>query len=518
MSFIARMLGTNCRHAARTDAIVWPGGLLSWADVGERATSLAAGLLDRGLVPGDRVAVVSDNRPEMLECYYAAAMSGLVIAPVSTRLHQAELDKYFGGYVQPRAAILGPGSVPAMDGWMGDCDMVVTLPGGPDTGAAGSVLTYDALLEAGRAGGAPGAEVDPDAPFTIGQTSGTTGAPKGAVITQRSAAAAIFSFLAENPIQQGDTYLIQHPMSNVPGGPGQLFPLPKGARTAILPRFEPTACLEAIQRYRATHTVLVPTMLHDLLRHPDRDEYDTSSLRTVVVGASPIPGRLLDEAVSVFGEIFRPMYGMTESTSVASVLRPDHMYPVREHPADRFLSAGTPSAGVEVRVVDESGGEVPWDGAQVGEILLRGDNVVRRYWGDVPENETGWSEGWFHTGDAAVVDVDGFLRIVDRKRDIIISGGTNVASREVEEALGTHSDVDQVAVIGLPHERWGEAVTAVVVRRSGSTVTAEDLIAHCRRSLGGPKIPKAVHFAAALPMNNMGKVLKRELRRQWSED
>lgn len=508
MAMIARMLLVNARHHRDRVAVV-AGDRRTWGEVAERAAGLAGGLRRRGLAPGDRVALVSDNVPEILESFYAAAGSGLVVSPSSTRSHPAELDRYFGEYVQPRGALLGPGSEACLGGWLDRCDAVVALPGGP----AGE--PYEEVV---AGGGELRDDVDPDAPFTIGQTSGTTGRPKGAVITQRSAASAIFSFVAEIPIATGDAYLIQHPMANVPGGPGQLFPLPEAARTVLLPRFEPAACLAAIEEHRVTHTVLVPTMLHDVLRHPDRAGFDTSSLKRVIVGAAPVPRRLLEEAVEAFGEVFRPMYGMTESTSVACVLRPDDMYPVAAQPPGRLLSAGTPSAGVEVRVVRDDGSEVARDGVEFGEILLRGGNVVRRYWGDVPENATSWDGEWFRTGDVATVDGAGFLTIVDRTKDVIISGGTNVASREVEEVLGGHPAVGQVAVVGVPHERWGEAVTAVVVRAPGhEAITAEELVEHCRDRLGGPKVPKAVHFVEALPTNPMGKVLKAELRERLAE-
>ncbi|TAK36368.1 MAG: hypothetical protein EPO21_02825 [Chloroflexota bacterium] len=506
MSSIARILLSNARHHANSTAVESQRGTLTWSQLAARAGALAAGLLERGIRPGDRVAIVSSNCPEFLELFYACAGSGLIVAPCGTRSHPEELRRYFSQYIKPRVAIIGAGAEPCLGSWLEDCELVVSI----DSGLPG-VPYADVLVEGGRLS----EEVDLDAPFTIGQTSGTTGLPKGAVITQRNALSSIFSFVAEHSLQPSGAYLIQHPMSNVPGGPGQLFPLPKAARTVLLPRYEPKLCMETIQRYRVTHTVLVPTMLHDLLHHPDVDRYDLSSLTGVIVGAAPVPKKLLEEAVARLGEVFVPMYGMTESTATACVLRAPDMYPVATQPERRLRSLGKPTAGIEVRVVHDDGADVPWDGASMGEILLRGGNVVRRYWGDLPENQTTWTGEWLHTGDVATVDQDGFLYMADRKKDIIISGGTNVSSVEVEEVLRTHPAVDQVAVIGLPDERWGEAVTAVVVLKESASVEAKALQDHCRQQLSGVKTPKKVIFTDALPLSGMGKILKRELRRQY---
>ncbi|TAK36369.1 MAG: hypothetical protein EPO21_02830 [Chloroflexota bacterium] len=507
MSSIARILLNNARHHANGTAVESQRGTLTWSQLAARAGALATGLLERGIHPGDRVAIVAANCPEILELVYACAGSGLIAAPAGIRSHPEELRRYFSQYIKPRVAIIGAGAESCLGSWLDDCELVVSI----DPGLPG-VPYADVLVEGGRLS----EDMDVDAPFTIGQTSGTTGLPKGAVITQRNALSSIMSFVAENPSQTTDAHLIQFPMSAVPGSPGQLFPLPKAARTVLLPRYEPKLCMETIERYRVTHTVVAPTMLHDLLHHPDVDRYDLSSLRGVIVGAAPVPKKLLQEAVDRLGEVFVPMYGMTESTGTACVLRRPDMYPVAAQPERRLRSLGKPTAGIEVRVVDDEGADVPWDGASMGEILVRGDNVVRRYWGDLPENKDTWTGEWLRTGDVATVDADGYLYMADRKKDIIISGGTNVSSVEVEEVLRTHPAVDQVAVIGLTDERWGEAVTAVVVLKEAVSVEAKDLQDHCRQQLSGVKVPKRVIFIGALPLSDAGKILKRELRRQYA--
>lgn len=505
VSTIARWLSNTSRFYGSLPAVTQAGRTWTWRDLSTRAAGLGAGLLDRGLVAGDRVAIISDNHPAMLEAYYAAASSGISMAPVSTRLHAAELDRYFGRYLRPLAAIIGPGAPDRLGQWLDDCDIVVSLPGAPLEATA-----YDELLVDGAA---LDLQQDPDGPYTIGQTSGTTGFPRGARISQANAAAAISVFVAEHPLQTGDAYLIQHPMSNVPGGPGQLFPLLKGARTVLLPSFDPGVCLRTVERESITHTVLVPAMLRSLMDHPGRQHFDTSSLKSVVVGASPVPKPLLEEAVEAFGEVFLPMYGMTESVSVACVLRHGDMYPAAAQAPGRLQSAGRPSAGVELRVLDEAGREVPADGRTYGEIQLRGGFVIDGYVGD--GTGASWTaDGFFRTGDVATVDPDGFVTIVDRLKDIVISGGTNVASREVEEVLLAMPGVRDVAVIGTPHERWVEVVTAVVVPDADGPKPGE-IEAWARTQLGGPKVPRRIEFVDELPRNAMGKVLKRELRARF---
>lgn len=278
----------------------------------------------------------------------------------------------------------------------------------------------------------------------------------------------------------------------------------EAGRTALTRGFDAQRCLKLIDRHRVTHTVLVPTMLHDILRLPDRDHYDCSSLRTVVVGAAAVPPRMLEEAIGALAPDFLPLYGMTESTAVGCALRRADLYPIDAHPPDRLLSIGTPSAGVEVQVVREDGSPVTPEGQEMGEVALRGENVVSRYWGDVLRTRPPGANAGSSTGDVATVDADRFLRLVDRKKDVIISGGTNVASREVEEVLLRHAAVEAVAVVGVPHERC-EAVTAVVVVRNGATCSEDDVVAHARASLGAPKVPKRVLFVDELPTNVRGK-------------
>ena len=331
MSTIARWLANNARFYGDEVGVAFNSETFTWRDVAGRAGGLAAGLAERGLAVGDRVALVTDNVPEMLEAYYAAASCGVIVAPVSTRLHAEELNRYFGEYLKPQAAIVGPGSEPCLGRWIDDCSLVVEVRGGPGVGVAyDEVLLAGAELDLGR---------DPRATYTIGQTSGTTGFPRGAEISQAAAASAIKIFLAELATQTDDAYLIQHPMSNVPGGPGQLFPLPKGARTVVVETFEPEQCLRTIEAQRVTHTVLVPAMLRAVLDFPRRGEFDTSSLKAVIVGASPIPKPLLEEAVGGFRRGV-PTYVRHDRVAVGGLCAA-----LKRHVPSRVTAARSPRVG-----------------------------------------------------------------------------------------------------------------------------------------------------------------------------
>ena len=257
-------------------------------------------------------------------------------------------------------------------------------------------------------------------------------------------------------------------------------------------------------------------MIRMVLDHPDAGHADLSSLRAIICGASPVSKELLLAARDVLGDVFFPFYGMAETYSCGLVLRPENQRPDGDADDIRRLgSAGKPHVNVSVRVVDDDGRLVPHDGQSVGEVLVAGDTVAVGYFEMPDETAEAFRDGWMHTGDLATIDVDGFITIVDRKKDIIISGGINVASREVEEVLLRHPDISQAAVIGVPHPRWGEAIHAVVVAAPGATVDTDAVLAHCAGSLADYKRPRSIEVVAELPISGTGKVLKRVLRQPY---
>jgi len=356
--------------------------------------------------------------------------------------------------------------------------------------------------------------VDEDDIYQLGATSGTTGIPKAAALTHRNAIAAMLNWLAELDVPERGTALQCIPFFFNPGGAAGLHPvLMKGGRTVIHQGFAPRTFLQSVADYRVTSTVLVPAMLQMILDEPGCRDFDLSSIRAIITGGAPLRADLLRRGRQLFGDVFYPIYGMAESYSCATMLRPANQHPDGTARQVAWLSSvGKPMVLSDVRVVGDDGQDVPADTATVGEIWVSGDTVCPGYF-RMPDETAASTDGrWFKTGDAAVVDADGFITIVDRIKDVIITGGINVFSVEVERVLEQHPAVDQVAVIGVPHPRWGEAIHAVIRRAPGSTVTGQELLEFAAARLAGYKKPRSVEFADALPVSATGKILKRELR------
>ena len=339
-------------------------------------------------------------------------------------------------------------------------------------------------------------------------TGGTTGMPKGVLHDQRAQILNAYHIMMTTKLGRDAVNLLQTPMFHaasiyaVVGGPAI------GAHTVILPMFEPKAVMEAIEAYRPTVTTMVPTMIGLTMAHPDFRPDRLAGLDDLVYGASPMPKTLLDTLLGVYPNMnIWQGYGMTESCSVVTMLGPE------EHrKGETYLrSAGYPVMGVELSIQDPFGQTLPI--GETGEVCVRGANIMVEYWRQPVETATALRDDWYHTGDAGYRDADGYLFLVDRVKDMIVTGGENVYSTEVENALASHPAVQQVAVIGIPHEEWGEAVHAVVVLRTGRAVSQEELTAHAREWIAGYKVPKTIEFRSEpLPLSGAMKVLKRELR------
>ncbi|HWB66344.1 MAG TPA: AMP-binding protein [Mycobacteriales bacterium] len=351
--------------------------------------------------------------------------------------------------------------------------------------------------------------VDPEEVTGLTYTGGTTGKSKGVMQTYRSGATLTQIQLAEWEWPEEVRFLIATPLSHA----GAAFFVPtllRGGSIVVLPGFDPTAVLEAIQKYRITATMLVPTMLYILMDHPKLDDYDLSSLQTVYYGAAAISPTRLKEAIERFGPIFFQFFGQSECGMTISVLKKD------EHDTSdmaRLATCGRAVPWLKVALLDDEFNEVP-DG-EPGEICVRGPLVMKGYWNKPEQTAEALAGGWLHTGDIARKDAQGFLTIVDRKKDMIVSGGFNVFPREVEDVIGTHPAVAQVAVIGVPDEKWGEAVKAVVVCRPDQTVDADDLISLVKDRKGAVHAPKSVDFVDAIPLSALGKPDKKALRAQY---
>ena len=466
----------------------------------------AHALADRGLSKGDRLALLSHNCWQYAVLAFAAARLGVVLVPVNFMLGAEEIAYILShsgaaGIIAEDA--LAPTAWKAMasagisDGIRG----CIRLAGGEP---GGDWEDIDAWIDAGDTS-APDILVADDDPLRLMYTSGTESRPKGVMLSSRSLIAQYVSCAIDGGMSADDVEVHALPMYHC----AQLdcffsVDVYLGATSIILPGPDPAALLAAIERERATKMFAPPTVWISLLRHPSFDRTDLSSLRKGYYGASPMPVEVLRELQRRLpGVWFWNFYGQTEMAPVATILGPDQQLP-------HAGSAGRPALNVETRVVDEDDRPLP-PGA-VGEIVHRSPHAALGYYNDDDKTAAAFKSGWFHSGDLGVFDDDGYLTIVDRKKDMIKTGGENVASREVEEAIYQLDGVAEVAVFGIPHPYWIEAVTAVVVPGAGTALTAEQVSAHAREALAGYKRPKYVVLAGHLPKNPSGKILKKELR------
>lgn len=504
----------NAEYFGDCDAIVVPGGAtLTWTELEERSNALARAFLDLGLEKGDRVATFMPNCVEFYDFFFACAKSGVAGAPTNVRLAAPELASYLS-YVEPTAILVHARVAEAARQFVGQVPSLRHVIGVGD----GHGFDLDAsALRAAQPATDPGCAVDENDVYQLAATSGTTGTPKAAVGTHRNAIAGMVTWGAELGFSERETNLQAIPMFFNPGGQSGLhYVFLKGGRSVLIEPFDPPVFLDAIERYHANHTIIVPTMVSLLLDHPDCGKHDYSSLRGIGSGGSPLPRRVLERAREVFGDVMNGMYGMAESYSAGLILRRENQF--TEGPPEvvaRLASAGKPMIYMQVRVVDEDGNDVPRDNTTPGEIWMKGDSIVGGYFRMPDETAQAWQDGWLKSGDVAVVDAEGFITIVDRKKDIIITGGINVFSRDIEEALHQHPAVAQAAAIGIPHPTWGEAIHAVVTLKPGAEATPEDLIEFASERLAGFKKPRSLDIVDELPISATGKILKRDLRARY---
>ncbi|MGE3621679.1 MAG: AMP-binding protein [Acidimicrobiia bacterium] len=511
---ISDIVRRNAAYFGDAEALHVPGGRSStWTEMDERTNRCARALLDLGLVKGDRLSAFMPNCGEYLDFYFSCAKSGIIGAALNIRLTAKELGSYLAT-VEP-SAILVHADLAAQAS-----ELIARVPSirhvigvGPDHGFD---LDLEALLAAQEPTD-PGCDVDEHDLYQLGATSGTTGIPKAAMLSHRNAIAAISNWMAETWIPEMGTCLQTIPYFFNPGGPSGMQPvLMKGGRSIIPPAFEAGSFMRLVEEHRVTHSILVPTMIGMVLNHPDRDKYDLSSLKVLMCGGSSLSREQLIGVQQLFGRrSFYPQFGMAETYSCGTLLRPeDQITDGTPEQVKRLASVGKPHVLMQMRVVDAEGKDVPHDDETPGELWVKGDTVSSGYF-RMPEETAGSREGeWFKSGDIGVVDPEGFITIVDRAKDIIITGGINVYSRDIEDALYEHPAVLQAAAIGIPHEVWGEAIHAVVTLKAGTSATEEELMAFAAERLAGFKKPRSIEIVEALPISGTGKILKRELRAQ----
>ncbi len=502
------------RHAHRRpdDPAIADGDRVhsTWSQFGARVASVAAGLRDQfGLVPGDRVAILMRNRPEYLEALFGAWHAGLVAVPVNARLHPDEIA-YILDHSQSAAVLTDDDHVADVDplvGGVASLQAAVVAPG----------ERWDRLVSASPAPLVARLGSDPAWLF---YTSGTTGRPKGATLTNRNLLMMSLSYFADiDPITSADSILHAAPISHGSG----LYGLPHVAAGAVsvIPQSggvdgEEIAAL--IQRWPGMTFFAAPTMVKRLTGDPAITGGDLTNLKTIIYGGAPMYLADLEEALVVFGPRLAQIYGQGETPMTITALskrdHADHDHPRR---SERLASVGLPRTDVEVRIFDEEDRELPTDG--IGEVVVRGDVVMAGYWNQPEATAETLRGGWLHTGDIGSFDEEGYLTLRDRSKDLIISGGMNIYPREVEEALLRHPGVRAVAVVGRPDPEWGEAVIAFVVAADAAVPPAvAELDQTCLDSIARFKRPKDYRFVDALPTNNYGKVVKRELRERLKSE
>ena len=504
-------IGDVTRHYARTRperiAIHYEGRNITFAELDRRANQVANGLIAEGLKPQARIAILSKNAPAFFDLWFGGAKADAVLVPVNFRLAPAEAAFVIE---DAGAEILFVSAdfyalVEKVQPDLKSVRRIIAVDGGH-----ASWIDYEKWLAAQSAR-------DPALPISAGHcaiqmyTSGTTGHPKGAQLSHANLLP-----LAEGGTRQfghwhdADVNLICMPLFHIGGSGWALIGFYRGIKTVLMRDADPGAILRVIPEQKVTKSFVVPALLLFLLQHPQCQTTDFSSVELIVYGASPAPVDLVRKARKVFGCDLAQVYGLTETTGAITYLPPEEH---GEKSGERLKSCGKAMAEVEIRVVDAAGNEVAT--GEVGEIITRSPQNMMGYWNQPEATRRAIRHDWFHTGDAGYLDTEGYIYIYDRLKDMIISGGENVYPAEVENALFGHPAVADVAVIGVPDEKWGEAVKAMVVKRPGANVSAEELIAFARERIAHYKAPRTIDFVDTLPRTPTGKILKRELRKPF---
>ncbi|MGN6145540.1 MAG: class I adenylate-forming enzyme family protein [Mesorhizobium sp.] len=488
----------------------------SWNEVDMRVRRLAGALAGLGVGKGDRVLILAMNSGRYLEVYHACFWIGAVCVPISTRWVLDELS-YAVEDSEPSVLLVDPAmrdkALALRDHGELDIPIIEVSPLPPPVAG---LLDYERLIE--QAEPRDALSVSGDTMAMICYTGGTTGKAKGVMLSHLAiwSSALAFGLEVRDLSSESTVTLLVMPLFHIGGVQAMFSTVIGGGCNTFLPSFDAVRFLETVHREKVTHTVLVPTMVRMLIDLPDLATYDVSSLKVLTYGAAPMSQAQIEETLRKLPGInLQQGYGQTELAPYISALKAEEHRLDGPH-TERLRSAGRASVCCEVIIADPDGREVP-RGA-LGEILVRGPNVMLGYWRKPQETASTLIDGWVHTGDAGYMDEDGFIFIIDRLKDMIVSGGENIYSSEVENALASHPAVATGVVIGVPHERWGEAVHAIVVLRKGHEASAQDLIDHCRARIAGYKCPRSVEFRdQPLPVSGAGKILKRELRKPYWE-
>ncbi|MBI3951657.1 MAG: long-chain fatty acid--CoA ligase [Acidobacteria bacterium] len=511
---VGRFLASAAERYPDNPAFIWGDRITTYRQANARANALAAGLRDLGLTPGERVGVFMWNQPQVLESYFATWKAGGCVVPLNARFVADEVIYHLQ---DPRASVVIFGE--EFREMMAQVrDRLPTVKhylcvGQPLHGQ----IAYEDVVRSYMGAGEPSGEVKDDDLAWLFYTSGTTGRPKGAMLTHRNLTFMAVAWIADlMHLEPEDVGLHAATLTHGAGFHSIALTLKAVPQVILKPvRFDAQNFCATVTRQRVTNTWLVPTQIKMLLHYAELETWDLSSLKWVVYGGSPMYVEDLKAALRRIGPVLVQLFGQGETPMTGAYLR------AQEHVIDgpeskRLASCGHARSGMEVRILGENDEELPR--GQAGELCIRGPSVMKGYWERPEATAETLRGGWLHTGDIAYMDEQGYVYILDRTKDMIISGGSNIYPREIEEILLQHPAISEVCVIGVPDELWGEAVKAVVVLKSGAMTTAEEIMAFASERMAGYKKPKSVEFVTELPKSPVGKVLKRELRdKYWAE-
>jgi acyl-CoA synthetase (AMP-forming)/AMP-acid ligase II len=494
-------------------ATIFLGRKRTFAELAGRVAKLAGALRGLGLKAGDRVGMLSLNSDRYLEYYLAVYWAGGAVNPANTRWSPAEIA-YSLDDCQTAILIVDDTFKAMAQGLKDSCKSLQVLIHAGDGDAPAGMLSYETLI----AGAAPVDDAYRHGSELAGvfYTGGTTGFPKGVMLSHANLASNCLTVLANGVVTPDSVGLHAAPMFHLADGAFMNALLAAGATHVMIPSFTPVGVMEVIQSAQVSASLLVPTMIQMLVDHPEIGRYKLDSLNSVLYGASPISETLIDRAMKALPSAgFCQAYGMTELSPIATLLLPKY-HLAEQRALGKLRSAGTACTLAEVRIVDAEDKEVPR--GTVGEVVVRGPGVMLGYWNKPTETAAAIRNGWMHTGDGGRMDEDGFVFVVDRIKDMIVTGGENVYSIEVENAVLKHPAVATCAVIGIPDEQWGECVHVAVVLKPGAQATPEHILEHCKTLIANYKCPRSVAFLEALPLSGAGKILKNKLREPFWKD
>lgn len=510
---VGRLLSAAAEHHPDRVAFIWGDEITTCRQANARANALAAGLCELGLAQGERIGILMHNRPELLESLFAIWKAGCTAVPLNARFLADEVTYHL---TDPRASAV----IFDQDFSQMMFELKDRLPMVKHFISVGEALpgqiAFEELVSANSGAGEPRVEVGDDDLAWLFYTSGTTGRPKGAMLTHGNLTFVAVGWVADlMHLEPEDVGLHAAPLTHGAGFHSLALTLKASAQVILKPHnFSAENFCAAVARHRITNTWLVPTQIKMLLKYPKLESWDLSSLKWIVYGGAPMYVQDLKEALRRIGPVFVQLFGQGETPMTATYLRREE-HATEGPEARRLASCGHARSGIEVSILGENDRELPR--GELGEICVRGPSVMKGYWERPAATSETLRGGWLHTGDLGYMDEQGYVYIMDRNKDLIISGGVNIYPREVEEVLLQHPAVAEACVIGVPDEVWGEAVKAVVVLKPGATTTADEIIAFVGERLAGYKKPKSVDFVAELPKSAYGKVLKRELRnRYWA--